>query len=211
MAKNTLVTASAERLRKELEALPGIRRVLIDESPARVLLVCDPPGGYPPIEAAARALLLREGMQPELTDLQVSYLGSPQSRRRVRFRNLEVARPRAGQVEAVATLEWNERVYEGRAVGESGPAGDLRVCSQATLHALESVLEGVMSFQLVGVKSSRIFDDDMVAVLVYATDMPDRRLVGTSMVAQGEPCRAASLAVLNATNRTLGNYLLTSD
>lgn len=211
MAKNTLATAPAERLRKALEALPGIRRVLIDESPARVLLVCDPPGGYPPIDAAARALLLREGVQPDMADLQISYLGPPQARRRVRFLNLQVERPRAGHLQAKATLEWNERVYEGRAEGESGPAGDLRVCSQATLHALEEVLEGVMSFQLVGIKSSRIFDDDMVAVLVYATDMPDRRLVGTSMVAEGEPCRAASLAVLNATNRTLGNYLSTTD
>lgn len=211
MGKFTLEAAPHLELRHALEALPGVHRVLIDDSPARVLLVCDPPGGYPPIEAAARALLVREGMKKGSSDLQISYLGAPQLRRRVRFLRLDARRNRPGQLGATTCLEWNERTYEGQAEGESGPAGDLRVSAQATLVALESVLEGVMSFQLVGVKSTRIFDDDMVAVLVYATDAPDRRLVGTAMVVDGDPLRAAALAVLNATNRVMGNYLATSD
>lgn len=198
-------------LREALEALPGVRRVLIDGSPPRVLLVCDPPGGHPPVEAAAQALLRREGAPAAPLELQVSYLGAPRTRQRVRFLDLRCTRAASGQLSAVAVLEWNDRIHEGHAAGQGGPAGDLRVCAQATLQALGTVLDGAVGFHLVGVKSSRIFDDDMVAVLVYATDATDRRLVGTALVAEGDPCRAAALAVLNATNRTLGNYLSTTD
>ncbi len=211
MGRLTIEPAPYPELRKALEALPGVRRVLVEESPDRVLLVCDPPGGYPSIEAAVRALLVREGMPEGSSHLQVSYLGGPRVRRRVRFVGLDGQRTRPGQLYAAVSLEWNERIYEGHAEGESGPAGDLRVCAQAALAALEAVLEGGMRFQLVGVKSSRIFDDDMVGVLVYATDAPDRRLVGTYLVPEGDALRAAALAVLNATNRTMGNYLVTSE
>src|SRR5690606_36366082 len=91
-------------LREALEALPGGRRVLIDAAPPRVLLGCDPPGGQRPVEAAAQALLRREGAPAAPLELQVSYLGAPRTRQRVRFLDLRCTRAASGQLSAVAVL-----------------------------------------------------------------------------------------------------------
>jgi len=204
-------TAQLQRLRDALKALPGVRRVMTDGPPDTVYLICDPPGGTPPIEAAARAILGREQGPGGGVALQISYLDIPQQRRRVRFVGAEQSHPRTGVVAVSVTLEWNDRIFEGTAEGETSPAGDLRVCANAALRALEHVLEGAhLTFHLVGVKTVRIFDNELIALVLDLPHDSGQRLIGTSLVVD-DPCRSAALAVLNATNRVLGNYLSTSD
>lgn len=213
MSSSTPVAARDERLRRSLEALPGVQHALIDAATGACCLICDPHGQYPPVEPAARALLIREGAdatRPAV--LHITYPDAPQPRRRVRFTSLSTERPTAGLVKASVRLEWSERVYEGHAEAESSIVGDLRVCAQATLCALEAVLEGALAFHLVGVKAARIFDQEVVVVLAYVDGpQPGRQLLGTAITTDDQPMRAAVLAVLNATNRTLGNYLVTAD
>lgn len=127
--------------------------------------------------------------------------------RRVRFVRVELQRPRVGHVVAEVDLEWASAHFTGSAEGEGGPVGELRLCAQATLRAIEATLEGELKFQLVGVKATRIFDNDLVAVLIHSDDAPDHRLIGVSLVSL-DVYHSAALAVLNATNRVLGNYLL---
>src|SRR5690606_25798180 len=130
--------------------------------------------------------------------------------RRVRFRDAILTRPRVGIASVRVALEWNEQVYEGVAEGEGGLPLELRVSARAALRAIESVLADRLRFELVGVKAIRIFDHDFVAVLLRCADAPERRLIGVSLSSADLPS-ATARAVLNATNRLLGNYLVTDE
>jgi len=112
--------------------------------------------------------------------------------------------PRSGRAAAEVELEWGGQAYSERAEGEASPPLELRLAATATLKALEGILRGRVQFSLLGIKSFRAFDTDVVVVLMR-TDQ-GAPLVGASL-ASGDPYRAAALAVLNATNRVLGNYL----
>lgn len=210
MPKPKVKTVPAEKLRAEMEALPGVRRAIVDGSPLRVYLVCESDAEGPAVDAAARLALAAHGVSAEETRIDVAYLDAPQTQRRVRFVGLELARPHVGTIHARVQLDWSEQRYTGEAEGEGGSAGEIRVCAQAAVRALEAVLGGEATFSLVGTKAIRIFDNDLVAVLLHCPQAPDRRLIGVSLVA-ADPNRSASLAVLNATNRLLGNYLSTVD
>jgi hypothetical protein len=64
-----------------------------------------------------------------------------------------------------------------------------------------------MVFELLGVKAVRAFDATVVIVsLSTNAEGSDQRVVG-SVLTEQDPARAAALAVLNATNRILGNRL----
>jgi hypothetical protein len=130
--------------------------------------------------------------------------------RRVRFIEILVEKPRIGWMSAATRLEWEGATYEGRAEGEGGPASELRISALATTRALEKLLDGELALSVVGIKSMRIFDHDLVAVLLHSPQATDRNLIGVSLVT-ADICRSAALAVLNSTNRLLGNYLATSD
>ena len=107
-------------------------------------------------------------------------------------------------------LEWEGKVFEDEMEGEGGAALELRLAALTTLRSLEAVLSGALRFHLVGIKTVRAFDADLVVVLVRAENGSAGALVG-SAIAGDNPERAATLAVLNATNRILGNYLYTDD
>jgi hypothetical protein len=199
--------AALEHLSSELEMVPGVRRAFVDAAANRVYLICDAPDPGVPIERGAAEVLARAGIAEGVVDLALSFPAAAVDRR-VRFLEMRFERPRAGVGIATAALEWAGERIEGTAQGEGGPAGELRSCAQATVHALEAVLDGRLTLELLGIKSTRIFDQDLVSVILRSAQAPDRRLVGVSLVLQ-DPHRSAALAVLNATNRLLGNYLVT--
>lgn len=115
---------------------------------------------------------------------------------------------------AEIALEWRAVEYRGRATSVGEGAVDLRVCAEATLDALHHLLGGRVSFRLIGVKSVKAFDDAVVIVALGTTDPEtggDRRLIGTAPATLGGLPRGVARAVLNATNRVLGNFLATGD
>jgi hypothetical protein len=124
--------------------------------------------------------------------------------------NFSFNRTQAGQCAAEVELEWldNERIT-GKSRGQSSPMVDLRIAAEAALQAIENFSKGELKFELLGVKALRAFDANVVIVSVEVTrgDGP-RRLLG-SYLAEGDPIRAAVVAVLNATNRVLGNFIAT--
>ena len=133
------------------------------------------------------------------------WVGAPEPRRRVRFVSAGMQAPRSGRAVAKVELEWAGRIYDAELEGESGPALETRLAALATLAALEKVLDGRVRFQLVGIKPFRAFDADVVVALLRS-DAGARSLLGAALTAD-DPQRAAAIAVLNATNRVLGNYL----
>ena len=77
------------------------------------------------------------------------------------------------------------------------------------MQALERVVQPEMGFELLGVKAVRAFDATVVIVSLAARQAAQAsRLVG-SYLTETDPPRGAALAVLNATNRLLGNFFAT--
>jgi hypothetical protein len=74
------------------------------------------------------------------------------------------------------------------------------------VNALGQAVQGGMTFELLGVKAVRAFDATVVIVSLSTNAEGDQRVVG-SVLTEDDPARAAALAVLNATNRILGNRL----
>ncbi|MEE9133250.1 MAG: hypothetical protein V3U13_06795 [Gemmatimonadota bacterium] len=112
------------------------------------------------------------------------------------------------------TLEWRAVEYRGKASAVGRGTIELRVCAQAALDALHQLLSGRMSFRLIGVKSVKAFDDAVaiVALGVHDTEINEtRRLIGTAMASEGSLPTGVARAVLNATNRLLGNFLTTGE
>jgi len=89
----------------------------------------------------------------------------------------------------------------GAAEGALAFSGELRIAAEATLRALESARPGLPRFDLLGVKTLRAFDANVVIVAVAAQRLGvPTRLLGCVQSA-GDLDRAAVLAVLDATNR----------
>jgi hypothetical protein len=131
-------------------------------------------------------------------------------RERLRFSNFRFARTQSGHCTAEVELEWLEGVrVSGKAEGQSSPMGDLRIAADAALRALEAFSDQALAFELVGVKLLRAFDANIVIVSVSVKrgDGP-RRLLGCYL-AEHDAVRGAVVAVLNATNRVLGNFIAT--
>ncbi len=130
-------------------------------------------------------------------------------RERVRFANFAFTRTPSGHCTADVELEYEGQRVSGHCTGQSSPLGDLRIAADAALRALEEFTERALRFEMLGVKLIRAFDANLVIVSVgqLGTDAPVR-LVGC-FLAETDIRRGAAVAVLNATNRVLGNYIAT--
>lgn len=198
-----------DRLRAELESIDGVRRAVIDGPPLTIYLVAQRSEEVP-VELLARAAMARHGIAAERAELHVCFLPSPQPARRVRFLSARLERPAVGRALASVALEWEGKVFEDELEGEGGTVSELRLAALATLRSLEAVLSGALRFHLVGIKTVLAFDAHLVVVLLRVEDGGTGALVGTALAGES-PERAATRAVLNATNRILGNYLYTED
>lgn len=136
------------------------------------------------------------------------------TRERVKLVDAQLAHSADTRCQAEISLEWRAVEYRGKAMAHGHGAIDLRVCALATLDALDRLLGGRMSFRLIGVKSVKAFDDSVAIVALGVTDPEtggDRRLIGTAPASDGSVPHGVARAVLNATNRVLGNFLATGE
>jgi hypothetical protein len=193
-----------DRLRAELETIGCVQRAFVDGDPPELYLICDKEE-LEPAEPIARAILSQHGF-PERTPVHVAYVPMPEPRRRVRFLSARLTSPRPGRATAEVELEWAGQTYSEEMEGESGSALELRLAALATIRTLEAILGGRMRFELVGIKGMRAFDTDVVVALLNSPQSGLSGLVGAAL-ATDNLYRSAALAVLNATNRILGNYL----
>ena len=128
-------------------------------------------------------------------------------RERLRFVDFELRRLQNGRCRARVVLEWRpEEQFIGSAEELGSQAGELRCAAQAALGAIERAIAAEVNFELLGVKAVRAFDATVVIVSLTSRDQAARasRLVG-SYITDDLSARGAALAVLNATNRVLGN------
>jgi hypothetical protein len=126
---------------------------------------------------------------------------------RLRFAEFVLDRLPNGRCRAKVGLTWRDsEAFTGESEGLASQAGELRCAAQACVNALAQAVQGAMTFELLGVKAVRAFDATVVIVSLSTSAEGDQRVVG-SVLTEDDPARAAALAVLNATNRILGNRL----
>ena len=126
---------------------------------------------------------------------------------RLRFHEFAFERLANGRCRARVVLTWADgRQFVGESEGVISQAGELRCSAQAAVRALERVVQPKLTFEVLGVKGVRAFDATVVIVSLAAkAEAAVSRLVG-SYLTDKDQARGAALAVLNATNRMLGNY-----
>lgn len=145
-----------------------------------------------------------------MNDAQARYDGVGGGFPRLRFRGFDLDRTADGHCSARVALGWADgREYVGEATGMASAAGELRCAAAATVQAISQVAGGAAGFELLGVKAVRAFDQSVVIVSLSAREgTRSLRLVG-SYLTEGDPARGAALAVMNATNRVMGNFFAT--
>jgi hypothetical protein len=129
-------------------------------------------------------------------------------RDRLQFGGFTFTRSPAGRCTAQVDLEYDGRKVSGKCEGQSSPIGDLRLGAEAAMNAIETFTDGSLGLELLGVKLVRAFDANVIIVSCAQRSARSTRLVGCYL-ADRDAVRGAALAVLNATNRVLGNYLTT--
>jgi hypothetical protein len=132
----------------------------------------------------------------------------PNRSERLRFGSFTFTRSPAGRCIVQVELDYNGKRFVGRTEGQSSPIGDLRLGAEAAMQAVEAFAQGGLGLELMGVKLVRAFDANVVIVSCTQRSARGTRLVGCYM-ADRDAVRGSALAVLNATNRVLGNYLAT--
>jgi hypothetical protein len=196
-------------LQDGLLELEGILYAGIDPRSGDVWVVRDPGHDHGPIELAIRNKIANLGHDPAGMTVRVTLPGPSGPRRRVRFEQVERVED-GGRVTITVHLEWDGTVHTGRATGEKGPAIELKTTAQAAVQALEQLSGQQLSLRIIGVKLIHAFDSDLMVASLLRADGARQRLVGT-VVVRDNPIAAAALAVLSALNRTLGNFLHTTD
>lgn len=136
------------------------------------------------------------------TDLLSTAESDPHLDRRLRLASVVAERDDSSRRRVEVVLQRREDRWSGSAEGVGGPQVELRLAAEATLAAVSDSTGEALPFRMIGVKSIRAFDGDLVLVGLRGREEPSRRLVGAVPVTGG-PARAAAAAVLDALNRHL--------
>ena len=205
MASVSAVDANAaQALRAQLEALDGVERAVVDEATANVWIHCTPDCSATELRTRASKAIADVGIDVDAVHLNL--VTDLAYRRRVRFVAVERFEEHDHRVRMRVTLEWSGETAVGEVIGENGDLIELRTSAAAALVALEKILGEELGIKLAGVKQVKAFDAELMVVALYRSSGAPQRLVGSVSVGEN-PRRAAAVAVLNALNRILGNYL----
>ncbi|MFQ5550039.1 MAG: hypothetical protein ACE5FJ_02230 [Gemmatimonadales bacterium] len=129
--------------------------------------------------------------------------------RRILFQDFKLKQLPDGHCEARVVLTWQGNMFVGQAQATDSPTGQLRCAADAAVAALMEAVSDRISIDLLGVKSIKAFDAMVIVVSLTAREEGGvQRLVGSCIV-QANPANGAALAVLNATNRVIGNLIST--
>lgn len=189
--------------------LDGVLHAAIDPRSGDVWVVRDLQHEPAPIELAIRNRFASLGHDLGNASIRVTLPTAVEPRRRVRFIEAVRAETHVG-VTVTVSIEWNGVVHSGVVSGEKGPAVELKTTALAALQALQKLTDEDLAIRVIGIKQVHAFDSDLMVASMIRVDGVQQRLVGAVIVAD-DPVSSAALAVLSGLNRTLGNFLHTSD
>jgi hypothetical protein len=196
-------------LERQIMDLDGVRFAALDLQAGRLWVIRDAHHDAGPIELAVRSHLISLGSDAEQVQISVALPADVEPRRRVRFLHAERSDTHLG-VTITVSMEWNGQVHNGSATGERGAAVELKTAGQAALNALEELSRQPLETRIIGVKVVHAFDSNVMVASMIRDGAPPHRLVGAIIVGS-DPIHSAALAVLSGLNRTLGNFLHTTD
>lgn len=209
-ALSTLDAGACERLRLSLEALDGVDRAIIDQATDAICLICEPGAEAEPLNLTVWQTLVNQGLDPSAMTIEITSRSGRGARQRVRFIGVERITHEQGVFGVRVTLEWQGKQVTGEASGGTGPAIEQRTAALAAINAVEALLGEEVGLRLVGVKQVRAFDADLIVTSVYRSGPIPQRFVG-AVLAPADPLHGASISVLHALNRLMGNFLATTD
>lgn len=130
-------------------------------------------------------------------------------RERLSFEDFQMVRFPNGRSRVRVRMDWTQgRSYSGEAEGNQTLEGEVRAAADAALKAAAGATEGQLNLDLRGTKALKVFDSWVVVVMVRAwiEDEP-LQLLGAYPCPDEDTARGAVMAVLDATNRVLRQYL----
>jgi hypothetical protein len=198
-----------DALIQAVSALDGVRHVGLDPRAGELWVACEPDRDRGPLEVAVRNALAAFGAGADTLDIRLSTGPTEAPRRRVRFLSVERSEERL-QTRIAVELEWHDSIHRGSATCEKAPAIELNTTAAAVVDALERLTDVELGLRVVGVKRFRAFDSELMVASLSRDDGARQHLVG-AVVVSADPFEAAALATLSALNRTLGNFLHTTD
>jgi hypothetical protein len=208
VSPSTLRASTVQVLRARLEALERVERALVDETTGGFVLLTGPDVDRLALEQEVRSAMAEEGVEPESMPVEVVSHEPRPERHRVRFVGVERWLLPEARVRVRVSLEWGGQVHVGEEEGESSAALEMRAAASAALRAVEGISPEDLRLRLIGIKQIRAFDQEITVVSLLRNTGSPQRLVGAVLTTEN-PLRTAALAVLNALNRVLGNYLST--
>ena len=200
---------SRAALEDELMQVEGVVHAAVDSRTDSIWVVRDSDHEPAPLELALRNRLAALGHDPAGVTVRITLPAAAGPRRRVRFVAVERQEDH-GLVTVTVHLEWDGTTFQGRASGDKGPAIELKTSAFAAIDAIQKLSGQDFKLRVIGVKAIHAFDSELMVASLLRTDGQATRLVGAVLVAD-DPIAAAAVAVLSALNRTLGNFLHTSD
>jgi hypothetical protein len=196
-------------LEEQIRAIEGVLHASIDPGSGDIWVVRDPQHEAGPLDLAIQHRLTSGGHNPAQLAVRITVPTPGGDRRRVRFVSTERSDGPTG-VTITVRLEWNDVLHLGAATGERGAAVELKTTAQAAVMAIEALCGYSIGVRIVGIKQVHAFDSDIIVASLLKTDGPPQRLVG-AVIVSNSPIDSAALAVLSGLNRTLGNFLHTTD
>jgi hypothetical protein len=130
-------------------------------------------------------------------------------RERLKFEEVVQSPAPDGMCRIGVRLEWRGTTLQGLVEGVDTEYGRVRSAAAATLQAVLAAAGGRIDLELMGVKAVRAFDGWVVVARLQgaAEGRPYRLLGSASSEDDGGLTRAASLSVLDATNRLMARFL----
>ena len=208
----SLSALDAERARtlcERLEALDGVERVLVDAEREGLWVVLGAETSRSGIPDQVRAALQAEDVDPQTVSVEITARLMSHDRHRVKFLGVERMPLPEAHTRVRVSLEWDGAVRVAEEIGEAATALEMRTAAVAAVKAIQGVSPEDLHLRLIGVKQIRAFDQEITVVSLLRETNPAQRLVGAVLTTE-DPLRTAALAVLNALNRVLGNYLSTT-
>ncbi len=129
--------------------------------------------------------------------------------KRISLEKFEVWQHPDARWAARVVLAWRPggKASVGTAEGDGSPQGQVRCAAEGTARALELSVDGTVAITVLAVKVIDGFDTVLTVVsLTSRVDALAERVAGACII-NGEPARAAVLAVLSATNRLIGKVV----